>query len=81
MDLVKSFKGCLPQILLGPFLNTLTHIYFHRDIINSFEALKKNLTCGSKVQCILLISSYILLETKVFIKFFKNLFYLVDGKT
>ena len=20
------FKGCLPQILLGPFLNTLTHI-------------------------------------------------------
>ena len=22
----KFFKGCLPQILLGPFLNTLTHI-------------------------------------------------------
>ena len=21
------FKGCLPQILLGPFLNTLTHMY------------------------------------------------------
>ena len=21
----KFFKGCLPQILLGPFLNTLTH--------------------------------------------------------
>ena len=21
------FKGCLPQILLGPFLNTLTHLY------------------------------------------------------
>ena len=21
----KSFKGCLPQILLGPFLNTLSH--------------------------------------------------------
>ena len=20
------FKGCLPQILLGPFLNTLTHL-------------------------------------------------------
>ena len=23
-----SFKGCLPQILLGPFLNTLTHIFY-----------------------------------------------------
>ena len=22
----KSFKGCLPQILLGPFLNTLSHM-------------------------------------------------------
>ena len=22
----KIFKGCLPQILLGPFLNNLTHI-------------------------------------------------------
>ena len=22
----KIFKGCLPQILLGPFLNTLTNI-------------------------------------------------------
>ena len=22
----KFFKGCLPQVLLGPFLNTLTHI-------------------------------------------------------
>ena len=24
--LYKFFKGCLPQILLGPFLNTLSHI-------------------------------------------------------
>ena len=23
----KYFKGCLPQILLGPFLNILTHLY------------------------------------------------------
>ena len=23
------FKGCLPQILFGPFLNTLTHISFY----------------------------------------------------
>ena len=24
MDQVKAFKGCLPQILLGPLLNTLS---------------------------------------------------------
>ena len=24
----KFFKGCLPQILLGPFLNTLTHMIY-----------------------------------------------------
>ena len=24
----KFFKGCLPQILLDPFLNTLTHLWF-----------------------------------------------------
>ena len=28
MDQVKLFKGCLPQILLGPFLNALSHLYF-----------------------------------------------------
>ena len=26
MDQVKCFKGCLPQILPGPFVNTLSHI-------------------------------------------------------
>ena len=26
MDQVEFFKGCLPQILLGPLLNTLCHI-------------------------------------------------------
>ena len=26
----KFFRGCLPQIFLGPFLNTLTQIYFSR---------------------------------------------------
>ena len=26
MDQVKLFKGCLPQILLGPFLNTLSQL-------------------------------------------------------
>ena len=28
MDQVKFFKGCLPQILVGLFLNILTHIYY-----------------------------------------------------
>ena len=26
IDQVNFFKGCLPQILLGPFLNTLSHM-------------------------------------------------------
>ena len=29
MDQLKIFKGCLPQILLGPFLNTLFHIRYY----------------------------------------------------
>ena len=28
------FKGCLPQVLLGPFLNTLTHIIIQFSIKN-----------------------------------------------
>ena len=28
MDQVKIFKGRLPQVLLGPFLNILTQMYF-----------------------------------------------------
>ena len=31
----KSFKGCLPQILLGPFLNTLTHIISYSKTFKS----------------------------------------------
>ena len=27
MDQVKFFKGCLPQILLDPYLNTLSQIF------------------------------------------------------
>ena len=29
MEQLKFFKGCLPQIWLGPFLNTLTQIYLN----------------------------------------------------
>ena len=31
--LVKFFKGCLPQILLGPFLNTLTQRKIRKKIL------------------------------------------------
>ena len=32
MDQVKFKKGCLPQVLLGPFLNTLTHLYWFGEL-------------------------------------------------
>ena len=32
MDQVKFFKGCFPQILLGPFLNTLSHFMSSSEI-------------------------------------------------
>ena len=35
------FKGCLPQILLGPFLNTLTHLYvLSEEIFIVFSPIK-----------------------------------------
>ena len=38
----KFFKRCLPQILLGPFLNTLSHLIIVRVIlINKFKKLKQ----------------------------------------
>ena len=36
MDQEKCFKGCLPQVLLGPFLNILSHVQYcvkHSDIV------------------------------------------------
>ena len=41
-DLVKQtisiqfFKGCLPQILLGPFFNTLSHLILLDSLMSSF---------------------------------------------
>ena len=32
-----NFKGCLPQILLGPFLNTLSHMTFRRHPRNCLD--------------------------------------------
>ena len=39
-DHFKVFKGCLPQILLGSFLNTLTHIILLLRI-TVFESAKE----------------------------------------
>ena len=40
----KIFKGCLPQILLGPFLNTLAHMQISKiqrfaKVVNSSHSL------------------------------------------
>ena len=35
----KFFKGCLPQISLGPFLNTLSHLYTSNNANNSNNTL------------------------------------------
>ena len=41
MDQVKFFKGCFPQILLGRFLNTVSHIFFKISLLRSCEAQQK----------------------------------------
>ena len=38
----KFFKGCLPQILLGPFLNTLSHIW--KQFLIEKKVIKKSIT-------------------------------------
>ena len=38
----KFLKGCIPQILLGPFLNTLSHMYF--QLLPCVQWLFLNLT-------------------------------------
>ena len=37
MDQVIFFKGCLPQILLGPFLNTFSHMFTQANEITITE--------------------------------------------
>ena len=39
----KFFKGCLPQILLGPFLNTLSHIFYNIYFLSTEERIIENL--------------------------------------
>ena len=45
---LKFFKGCLPQILLGPFLNTLTQIIIHVTAI--FRIRNENLQYSEHCQ-------------------------------
>ena len=46
--LKKVFKGCFPQILLGPFMNTLSQMYLLEVsvLINSFMDQKKDSAFG-----------------------------------
>ena len=37
----ENIKGCLPQTLLGPFLNTLSHIYHTKQ----YQAFYKKIKC------------------------------------
>ena len=51
---IKFSKGCLPQILLGPFLNNLSHIIAkNRDSHEAlliFTIIKKNLKIKIKIK-------------------------------
>ena len=37
----KFFKGCLPQISLGPFLDTLSHLFHENNAYKRTEAQKR----------------------------------------
>ena len=39
------FKGCLLQILLGPFLNTLTHVHFYLPLVWEMNHHSENCYC------------------------------------
>ena len=39
----KIFKGCLPQILLGPFLNTMTHFSLYINSLTYLHYIHANL--------------------------------------
>ena len=51
MDQLKIFKSCLSQILLGPFLNTLSHLNIHTCISPEWISSKKGI-CYIYFYCI-----------------------------
>ena len=48
MDHVKFFKGCLPQILLGPVLNTLSQNWIAKDTVNMDKGDDDNIVTAEK---------------------------------
>ena len=76
VDQVKIFKGCLPQILLGPLLNTWTHIGSFRQtllfitlyFLSVFEICLTKPTRNYQKQ---------IMASKDCIEAFKNIFQLV----
>ena len=51
--LLTFLKGCVPQVLLGPFLNTFTHLLHHAQfsLINfQFDILSQGFRQGKKQQ-------------------------------
>ena len=59
--LFKFFKGCLPQILLGPFLNTLPQIphQWKGDMLTSkmVAANRKNYLSNESLKALLLLAA------------------------
>ena len=51
MDQVKFFKGCLPQILLCPILNTLSHMLRHTFFIISSQKHHHHIKTSYCGQC------------------------------
>ena len=62
---LKCFKSCLPQILLGPFSNTLAHIPLPISLPSFSENIKiiENL-CKKWVKGILVVGIYIAQKLK-----------------
>ena len=59
---IQLFKGCLPQILLGAFLNTLTHmiicpvhLFLNLTCINVHQPFFYVINCISKIQIVTVI--------------------------
>ena len=53
-DKVKFLKGCLPQILLGPFLNTLAHLGFALKSSFDIEVMRFGMCDG----CVAVLPEY-----------------------
>ena len=73
MDQVKFFKACLPQILLGPFLNTLSHI-------SCYETLEGYLVIGFHLPSLKILTALKMSKYRVFSGPYFPVFGLNPGK-